>query len=168
MLIHNNAPGEVSARSIVSPVRIYRLLAWAVLAVVCVGLTACGSVGAGTSTSTAGGAPSTSVSAPGPTIGPPMPTSLAPATTTPQPIDVQISNGEVIGPEVFQVDRDDTVDLWMLGDVDDEVHVHGYDIAFHLEAGVPLNISFVAGIAGVFELELESAHTHLFDIEVSG
>ena len=168
MPTHNNAPG--GARSIVFPVRIHRLLAWAVLAVVCVGLTACGSVGAGTSTSTAAGAPSTSVSAPGPTITPPMPTtSLSPATTTtPKPIDVEISNGEVIGPEVFQVDRDDTVDLWLLADVDDEVHVHGYDIVFELEAGVPLNVSFVAGIPGVFEVELESAHTHFFDIEVSG
>jgi hypothetical protein len=45
-----------------------------------------------------------------------------------------------------------------------EIHVHGYDLKFGAEEGVPLTIEFSAEVEGIRELELESADLHLFDI----
>lgn len=101
--------------------------------------------------------------------GPTTSTSVAETTTTTgQEIDVEFANGEVAGAEMFQVDLGDTVDIWVLSDVDDEMHVHGYDLFYDLEAGVPFHLDFVADVPGIFEVEVHTGHTRLFDIEVSG
>lgn len=89
-------------------------------------------------------------------------------TTTAQQIDVEISDGEIVGPDRFEVSRDDTFDAWVLSDVAAELHVHGYDHFFDLVPGVPLNVTFVADVPGIFEVELEASHTHVFDVEVDG
>jgi hypothetical protein len=89
-------------------------------------------------------------------------------TTTLATIDVEFRDGAVTGADRFQVDRDDVFDIWVLSDVADELHVHGYDIFFDLEPGAPLNVTFVVEVPGIFEVELESGHTLLFEIEVSG
>jgi hypothetical protein len=95
--------------------------------------------------------------------------SLPSKTTTSSPqIDVMVNGGVVSGPDHFAVEAGEPVDIWVVSDVGDEVHVHGYDQFYELEPGVPLNIVFVADIPGVFEVELETSHDHLFDIEVSG
>jgi hypothetical protein len=114
-----------------------------------------------TSTTAPTPAPSTTVPAPGTT------TPAAPSTTT-QRIDVEFAAGEVIGPAEIQVQLGETVDVWVFSDVPDEVHVHGYDLTFELAAGVPSQISFVADVPGVFEVELHDAGTPLFDLEVIG
>lgn len=109
-------------------------------------------------------APSTST-----TKAPILSTSTVGTTTTPVPeIDVEFSGGEVDGPGVFGVELDSTVDIWVLSDVDDEMHVHGYDLYFEVAADIPANLSFVADVPGIFEVEVHTGHTHLFDIEVSG
>ena len=89
-------------------------------------------------------------------------------STIPPVIDVEISDGEVTGPDVFEVALGDRVDLWVVSDIDDEMHVHGYDIFVDLEAGVPFNLGFVADVPGVFAVEVHAGHTRLFDIEVAG
>lgn len=89
-------------------------------------------------------------------------------STIPPMIDVELSDGEVTGPDVFEVALGDRVDLWVVSDIDDEMHVHGYDIFVDLEAGVPFNLSFVADVPGVFAVEVHTGHTRLFDIEVAG
>jgi hypothetical protein len=94
-------------------------------------------------------------------------TTSAPATTTPD-VDVEVIGGEVTGPDTFEVDLGDRVDISILSDSDDEIHVHGYDITFDLAAGVPLNLSFDADVPGSFEVELHTGQTLLFEIEVAG
>jgi len=89
-------------------------------------------------------------------------------STIPPVIDVELSNGEVTGPEVFEVALGDRVDVWVVSDIDDEMHVHGYDIFVDLEAGVPFNLGFVADVPGIFAVEVHTGDTRLFDIEVAG
>ncbi len=143
-----------------------RTLLVAVLVVV----TACGSdEPAATTTSLA---VTTSTTVPAPTTAPDVSetttTTLAATTTTLDPIDVTIANGEVTGPATFTFDLGDTVSIPVVSDVDDEVHVHGYDLFFDIVAGVPLTIEFLADVPGVFEVEVHTGHTHIFDVEVSG
>lgn len=111
------------------------------------------------STSTTG-APATTTSAAHTT------TSVPATVTTTSGIDVEFSGGTVSGPDVFEVDLGETVDIWVLSDVDDEMHVHGYDLFFEPEAGVPFNLTFVADVPGIFEVEVHTGHTRLFEIEV--
>lgn len=113
--------------------------------------------------STTFAAPSTS----GAPAGSPS-TSTAGPTTTVAKVDYEFSAGVGSGPDRFEYTRGDVVDLWIVADVNDELHVHGYDVFVTLEAGSARNLRFVADIPGVFEVELESAHIALFDIEVSG
>jgi plastocyanin len=89
-------------------------------------------------------------------------------TTTMSPIDVELTDGEVFGPATFSVAVGDTVDIWVLSDVDDEMHVHGYELVHQLEAGVPFHLSFLADVPGIFEVEVHTGHTLLFKVEVSG
>jgi hypothetical protein len=95
-------------------------------------------------------------------------TAPAATTTTGQRIDVEFRGGDVSGPAAIQVQLGEAVDVWVLSDVSDEVHVHGYDLTFELVPGVPNQISFVADVPGVFEVELHDANAVLFNLEVIG
>jgi heme/copper-type cytochrome/quinol oxidase subunit 2 len=50
--------------------------------------------------------------------------------------------------------------------VEDEVHVHGYDLSQDVAPGAPASITFKADIAGRFEIELEAAGTPIGELEV--
>ena len=73
----------------------------------------------------------------------------------------------MIGPDRFDVTVGDDVSIWLLSDVVDEVHVHGYDLFFVAKPGVPVEIAFTADVPGIFEVEMESSHLLLFDLQVS-
>lgn len=111
--------------------------------------------GAADTTSTTVGAVSTS-------------TLRAPTTTGAASLYVEFVDGSVSGPEVVEVGLGEIVGIWVLSDVDDELHVHGYDLFFPIEAGVPFHLSFAADIPGSFEVEVHTGHRHLFDIRVNG
>jgi ABC-type glycerol-3-phosphate transport system substrate-binding protein len=89
-------------------------------------------------------------------------------TTTGLDIDVEIAGGEAQGPDSFEVTLGETVDVWILSDVDDEIHVHGYDLRFDLAAGSPFNLRFEADVPGIFEVETHGLQAPLFEIEVTG
>lgn len=97
-------------------------------------------------------------------------TALADTTTTTTVVStlVEIVDGEVEGPDVIEVDLGSTVDVWVLSDIDDEVHVHGYDLIFEVSGGIPFHLTFVADVPGIFEVEVHTGHTHLFDLRVIG
>lgn len=46
-------------------------------------------------------------------------------------------------------------------DTSDEIHLHGYDITRDLKAGDSVRFSFKADAEGIFEIELEGAHTQI-------
>src|SRR3970282_1440096 len=81
----------------------------------------------------------TSTTTPAPTT-----TTIASTTSTIQAIDVTVQVGEVVGPDRFGFDVGDPVSVWVPSDIDDEIHVHGYDRNFEATAGVPVEIALTA------------------------
>ncbi len=58
------------------------------------------------------------------------------------------------------------VTVRVTSDVADEVHVHGYDKKVAVAAGRTAEVTFLANIPGVFEVEFERTHKVLFTLEV--
>ena len=92
---------------------------------------------------------------------------VAETTTTSQAIDITVEAGLVAGPGTVSVAVGDQVSVWVLSDVDAEIHVHGYDVFFGAAAGVPTEVALTADVPGIFEVELEETHTPLFALEVT-
>ena len=101
------------------------------------------------------------------TTSPSTSTTAGVTTTTLPEIDVFVEGGQVIGPDRFDYPLGDEVSIWLLTDVADEVHVHGYDLFFLAKPGVPVEIILTADIPGIFEVELESDHLLLFELQVT-
>ncbi len=95
-------------------------------------------------------------------------TTIVATTTTTEQIDVSFEGGVVTGPERISAAIGEQVSVWVLSDVDAEIHVHGYDLFFDATAGVPLEVVLTADVPGIFEVEVEGAHTLLFELEVTG
>ena len=146
-----------------------------VLALACLLVVGACSTGGSSSTTTSTLAESTtttSVAPPSTTTPTTIPSSTSTTgrdttTTTTREIDVFIEGGQVVGPDRFDYQLDEEVSIWILSDVADEVHVHGYDLFFLVKPGIPAELRFVAGIPGIFEVELESTHLLLFELQVS-
>ncbi len=148
------------------------------------GLLLVGSCGGDDSTSTSAAviatsttitAETTSTISPAPsTSSPSPPTTTVPGettTTTPAP-DVVIegdSESEIVvtGPDLFVFSIGEQLSITVLSSVQDEIHVHGYDLFYEMVPGEITTISFLGDVPGIFEVELESSHTQLFSIEVS-
>jgi hypothetical protein len=79
-----------------------------------------------------------------------------------------VRGGPVGGVQREPVELGSTVAITITSDVDDEVHLHGYDIEAPLVANQPTTISITADLPGVWELE---THGHggvpLLELEVS-
>jgi hypothetical protein len=99
---------------------------------------------------------------------PPTAPTVAETTTTIRQIDVTFEGGVVTGPGRVTATVGDQVSVWVLSDIDAEIHVHGYDLFFDATAGVPVEVSVTADVPGIFEVEVEGSHTLLFDLEVTG
>jgi hypothetical protein len=130
-------------------------------------LASCGGVGAGVGSTTAAPPVATTMPAASTTSTATSPTTVMATSTTGQEIDVYFEGGQVVGPEVFSFVVGDAVSIWLLSDADEEVHVHGYDISIPVKADVPLEISLTADVPGIFEVELETSRTLLFELEVT-
>ncbi len=128
---------------------------------------ACGDTA--TTTTTAAPPATTSTTAPSVTttaaVG--ATTTVPKTTTTIREADVTVVGGVVDGPDTFEYTLGDQVDIVVLVDVADEIHVHSYDIMFDTEPGVPVLISFEADVQGIFEVELEGPSLPLFEIQVT-
>lgn len=115
-------------------------------------------------------APTTTVSGPTTSAAPAAtsPTTLASTTTTVagQLVSVTVRGGQVQGPSRQRVERNDTVTVRVSSDVADEIHVHGYNKTAPVAAGGTGEVSFVANIPGVFEVEFEKSGKLLFTLEV--
>lgn len=106
-------------------------------------------------------------------------TSTAPTTTVPTPpateppdqlvqVAITVSGGQVIVvDDRVDVPLGSDVEITVVTDVSDEVHVHGYDLFGNVSPGVPATVAFTADIPGLFEVELESAGLLLVELQVS-
>lgn len=93
--------------------------------------------------------------------------SVATAAGGAQRIDVEVRLGRILaGPRVVQVERGQQVQLTVDADVEDKVHVHGYDLYSPVSAGAPATLTFAAEIPGQFDVELERSRLGLVEIQV--
>jgi hypothetical protein len=143
--------------------RMRRLLLATVVAVLVI---ACGD-GATTTTTAPPAVTTTTVTLETTTTAETPSTTVSAPTTTTQAVDVTVVGGVVDGPDLFEYNVGDQVEIVVLTDVADEVHVHGYDVMFDAEPGVPVVISFEADAQGIFEVELEGSSLELFEIQVT-
>jgi hypothetical protein len=81
---------------------------------------------------------------------------------------VEVADGTVVGgfPR-FEVSVGDLVRITVASDVDDEVHLHVYNLAVTVHAGTPAVLDLEATVPGVFEAELHRAGFRVFELQVS-
>jgi hypothetical protein len=116
-----------------------------------------------------------------PTVTETAPTTTGESTTTvvtvtdtigqtepegPGPVRISFVDGEVTGPRRPEFTVGDRIVLIVRADVEDEVHVHGYDLMDDVAPGNPARISFNADSEGRFEVELEDRHLLLTELVV--
>ena len=95
-----------------------------------------------------------------------------PAETTPPASDVQrfsarIEGGSVVGGiQRWQVAQGDDVRIVVRSDVDDEIHLHGYDVEKPVGPGKPAIFAFAATIPGRFELESHEGGGQIAQLDV--
>jgi hypothetical protein len=118
----------------------------------------------GTTTTAAGGSGATTTAAAG-----------SGATTTAVPaggesegvIELSIVGGDVEGGvRREKVAQGSQVTLRVTSDIEDELHVHGYDLKLDLTPGQSADLTFLARIPGVFEVELEGRSKKVLELEV--
>ncbi|HEX2041811.1 MAG TPA: hypothetical protein VHF24_04165 [Acidimicrobiales bacterium] len=105
-----------------------------------------------TTATTQAAAPST---APGPTT-----------TLAARLVDVVVRRGSVEGGGRHEVPLNERIRLRVTSDTAEEVHVHGYEHRFQVGPTGPAEITFIANLPGVFEVELEKTHRRLLSLEV--
>jgi heme/copper-type cytochrome/quinol oxidase subunit 2 len=140
-------------------------------------VTACGDGAVTTTTNTTTTVPPSVATTPAttPASAPPTatstPTTTSATTTTTQPavptIEVTIRDGIVAGGGRHEVTLGSEIRIVVDSDVADEIHVHGYDVLADVVPGTPAVLEFTADIPGIFEVELESAHTEILELEVA-
>jgi heme/copper-type cytochrome/quinol oxidase subunit 2 len=82
-------------------------------------------------------------------------------------LEVTVQDAKAVGGvQHLTVDKGDRVSITVTSDVEDEVHVHGYDLMQDVAPGEPVQIRFTATIAGRFEVELEERGTPIAELEV--
>lgn len=117
-------------------------------------------VGQPTSTTAPAGTPTTATGA--------TPTTVATTTTAGIVLAVTVRGGQVVeGASRQRANLNQPVTVRVTSDAADQVHVHGYEKLVAVAPGRPAEVTFVANIPGVFEVELESAAIPLLELEVS-
>ena len=115
-------------------------------------------------------APASTTTALGPTTSaaPAVSSTVAatPTTVAGQVVSVTVRGGQVQGPSRQRVEHNELVTVRVTSDVADEIHVHGYDETAPVAAGGTAEVTFVANIPGVFEVEFEQSGKLLFTLEV--
>ncbi|HUP85008.1 MAG TPA: hypothetical protein VM143_04990 [Acidimicrobiales bacterium] len=121
-------------------------------------------VGSNGATSAPGGATTTTAEAGGPT------TTGRPAggeATPPGVIELSIVGGNVEGGVRREtVKQGSQVTLRVTSDVADELHLHSYELKVDLVPGQSADLTFLAKIPGVFEVELENHDKKVLELEV--
>lgn len=116
-------------------------------------------VGGSTATSGASGSTTTAVGSTTP---------VAPGESAEGVIELSIVGGDVEGGvRREKVKQGSQVTLRVTSDVADELHVHTYDLKVDLVPGQSADLTFLARIPGVHEVELEERLKKVLELEVS-
>ena len=90
-----------------------------------------------------------------------------PPVSTKKTFELVIQNKKLVsGPETIQVNEGDDVVVKITSDIDEELHLHGYDISTELVKGEPATLSFKANLTGRFVYELEKSSVEIGVLEV--
>ena len=82
------------------------------------------------------------------------PTATAEAAPEPPPVEIGVRKYKVVGGvKRIEVEKGDTVRLLIRSDVEDEIHVHGYDLYGNPAPGKPARFKFKAKLEGEYEIE---------------
>jgi FtsP/CotA-like multicopper oxidase with cupredoxin domain len=82
-------------------------------------------------------------------------------------IDVTVS-GSTMTPGTWTAKQGDTLTVNLTADKKEEIHLHGYDIAFEVpSAGEKASHTFTADKSGSFDIEIEDTSTPLGQLVVS-
>ncbi|MFQ5516156.1 MAG: hypothetical protein ACE5E8_01135 [Acidimicrobiia bacterium] len=82
-------------------------------------------------------------------------------------VDVRFQEGDVTPPpRRVDVAGGSLVEIRVVSDVAEMVHVHGYDLALTLQPEVSKSLRFTADIRGVFEVEFEDAGELIVELKV--
>ncbi len=98
-----------------------------------------------------------------------VPVAAAPlvAQTQEKSFELVLRDGKLAsGSAALQVRQGEQVTLRIDSNVNDELHVHGYDLKLRIRAGEPATLQFAASRSGRFELELHRKHTQAGVLEV--
>ena len=71
------------------------------------------------------------------------------------------------GVQELEFAKSDEIRFRVESDVDDEVHVHGYDVSKPVKAGQTAELAFPAEIDGVYEVELEQSAVPIAELTVN-
>ena len=95
---------------------------------------------------------------------PPPPPPQPPAVTV---VSVRVEGGTPVGGiRRATVSHGQRVAIVVRSDVNDEIHVHGYNLSQNVAPGAPARIRFTADVPGRFEVELEDRGVQLIDLRV--
>lgn len=92
--------------------------------------------------------------------------SQSPTPSAPSLIDITVSGEKVSGGGDITVKQGSTAIIRVTADVNDEVHLHGYDLKANVTPTSAAVIPFEASVAGKFEVELEKRALPLAKISV--
>ncbi len=82
-------------------------------------------------------------------------------------IDVAVEGGQLVSERRAEVKLGDNVRLVVESDSADELHVHGYDLFADVVAGQITELTFVAEIPGIFEVEFETSRLQVLELVVN-
>lgn len=71
------------------------------------------------------------------------------------------------GVQKLEANEGDNIRFVVKSDVDDEVHVHGFDVSEPVGPGKPARFDFKASFTGVFEIELENSAVPIIELQVN-
>ena len=81
---------------------------------------------------------------------------------------IVIRNGEPVGGVLgIDVKKGDRIRFKVKSDVEEEIHVHGFDISEDVAPGETASLDFDADFTGIFEAELEFSGVPIAEIQVN-
>lgn len=85
----------------------------------------------------------------------------------PQRFFLKIARGKLVeGPKVIRLKRDAAVELNVLSEVADELHVHGYNLTLKLSPNMVSTLRFAAKLTGRFTFEMHKTHWEVGAFEI--
>ncbi len=94
--------------------------------------------------------------------------STEPPAEEPLGVTVEIESGTVVGGiQRLKAKIGDQIRITVSSDVEDEFHLHAYDLTLQIAPNEPATLIFEADIPGVFEGELHDAGYQILSLEVS-